>query len=230
MEQIHMREKIDLNKHKKNRKHSKKKNKQFTQMEAEKDIVIQSKGHKQSNASMKVPKAMDPLNMQEATALPVYTQKQWIADKDEVDDMNMKTAPSIAEIKMPGKDNKSGSDFKVVYDYDDPRYYENLQLSDGSEANKTNTTIIKLDKVDAKILDKSNTPVRAEANKTRIDPLGDERKSHNTEDMAKDFDKKSEDKPVHTKDDTIIETKNTKKTVDHDHTPGPLHSTDTGHG
>jgi hypothetical protein len=25
-----------------------------------------------------------------------------------------------------GKDNKSGSDFKVVYDYDDPRYYENL--------------------------------------------------------------------------------------------------------
>ena len=152
------------------------KNKQLTQVEAGKDIVIQSKGHKQSNTSISVPKAMDPLNMQEATALPVYTQKQWISDRDEVPDENMKTAPSIAEIKMPGNNTKS--DFKVIYDYDDPRYYENLQLSDGSGSDKTNTTVIKLDKIDPKALE--NTPARAEANKSSSELKKDDHKTHKT--------------------------------------------------
>jgi len=73
MTNIHMRENIHLNKHRKKHNKNMNKNKQLTQVEAGKDIVIQSKGHKQSNASISVPKAMDPLNMQEATALPVYT-------------------------------------------------------------------------------------------------------------------------------------------------------------
>ena len=75
----------------------------------------------------------------------------------------MKNAPSIAEIKMPAKQNKT--DFKVIYDYDDPRYYENIQIDDGSD--KVNTTVIKLDKVDSKVLDKTpaNT-TKVAANKT----------------------------------------------------------------
>jgi hypothetical protein len=55
----------------------------------------------------------------------------------------MKAGPSIAEIKLPSKENQTN--FKVIYDYDDPRYYENVQL-DEETANVTKTTI-KLDKV-----------------------------------------------------------------------------------
>jgi len=66
-----MRENIHLNKHKK--KHNKRKNKQLTQVDTEKDIVIQRKGQLAQNTTLNVPKAMDPLNKQEAAALPVYT-------------------------------------------------------------------------------------------------------------------------------------------------------------
>jgi hypothetical protein len=48
---------------------------------------------------------MDALNNNPSTSLPVYTQKKWIADSDEVPDENMKTSPSIADIKMPNKEN-----------------------------------------------------------------------------------------------------------------------------
>ena len=123
---------------------------------------------------------MDPLNKKEAAALPVYTQKQWIADKDEVPDENMKTAPSIAEIKMPSKSNKS--DFKVIYDYDDPRYYENLQLSDGSDK-PVNTTVIKLDKIDTKTLNQSK-PAIVEAKKDVQEPKDPEH-NHKTDEMSK---------------------------------------------
>jgi lysyl-tRNA synthetase class 2 len=52
-----------------------------------------------------------------------------------------------------------------IFDYDDPRYYENIQIDDGSD--KVNTTVIKLDKVDSKVLDKTpaNT-TKVAANKT----------------------------------------------------------------
>ena len=217
-----MRENIHLNKHKK--KHNKRKNKQLTQVDTEKDIVIQRKGQLAQNTTLNVPKAMDPLNKQEAAALPAYTQKQWIADKDEVPEENMKTAPSIAEIKMPTKNNNT--DFKVIYDYDDPRYYENLQLSDGSDKN-VNTTIIKLDKIDTNALNKTNnsTPAIVEAKK---DPTHQNEHDHKTDEMAKSFDKKVIDKSEHenhdggkklNKDDTIIETKNSKKKINNDHTP-----------
>lgn len=74
------------------------------QVDADKDIVIQRKdSHHSHSKKVSVPQPMDALNNKPSESLPVYTQKQWIADKDEVPDENMKTSPSIADIKMPSK-------------------------------------------------------------------------------------------------------------------------------
>jgi hypothetical protein len=54
----------------------------------------------------------------------------------------MKTSPSIAEIKMPAKEN--ATNFKVVYDYDDPRYYENANLQLNEDSANVTKSVIKL--------------------------------------------------------------------------------------
>ena len=63
-------------------------------LEAEKDIVI-SDPHKKAAV---VPQAMDVTMNHPAESLPVYTQKKWIPNKEEVDEENLKSKPTFAKI------------------------------------------------------------------------------------------------------------------------------------
>ena len=77
-------------------------------IEAEKDIVIQDP-HKKPAV---VPQAMDVTMNHPSASLPVYTQKKWIPNKDEVDEENLKSKPTFAKIQAP----KKGANFTVLPD------------------------------------------------------------------------------------------------------------------
>ena len=65
-------------------------------IEADKDIVI-SDPHKKAI----VPQAMDVTMNKPAESLPVYTQKKWIPNKEEIEEENLKKSPTFAKIKAP---------------------------------------------------------------------------------------------------------------------------------
>jgi hypothetical protein len=48
-----------------------------------------------------VPQAIDVTMNKPAESLPVYTQKKWIPNKDEIEEENLKTSPTFAKIKAP---------------------------------------------------------------------------------------------------------------------------------
>ena len=77
-------------------------------LEAEKDIVIQDPLKK----SAVVPQAMDVTMNHPSASLPVYTQKKWIPNKEEVDEENLKSKPTFAKIQAP----KKGANFTVLPD------------------------------------------------------------------------------------------------------------------
>lgn len=56
---------------------------------------------------------MDVTMNKPAETLPVYTQKKWIPNKDEIDEENLKTSPTFAKIEAP-KQNKTS--FTVLPD------------------------------------------------------------------------------------------------------------------
>ena len=71
-------------------------------LEAAKDIVI-SDPHK----AVAVPQAMDVTMNKPSETLPVYTQKKWVANKEELDEENLKNGPSFAKISAPKHTNVS---------------------------------------------------------------------------------------------------------------------------
>lgn len=67
------------------------------QVSADKDIVITDPHHSHPS----VPAPIDVTMNKPAETLPVYTQKKWIPNKDDVDEENLKTAPTFAKLEMP---------------------------------------------------------------------------------------------------------------------------------
>ena len=80
----------------------------------DKDIVISSGSNTSSSKNVTVPQAIDVTMNKPAESLPVYTQKKWIPNKEEVDDENIKTKPTFAKINPPKKQNASS--FTVLSD------------------------------------------------------------------------------------------------------------------
>jgi hypothetical protein len=62
-----------------------------------------------------VPQAMDVTMSRPAESLPVYTQKAWVPNKEDIDEENVKKAPTFAKVSAPSKQSKANS-FTVLPD------------------------------------------------------------------------------------------------------------------
>jgi len=69
-----------------------------------KDIVISKPNSTlQNKTTVQLPAAInnDLVNSSKVEALPVYAQKKWIPNKDELEIENIKNAPTFAKVKTP---------------------------------------------------------------------------------------------------------------------------------
>jgi len=71
-----------------------------------KDIIIHKKGAHNLNqlASIENLTVPAPINVQQvdkSEKLPVYTEKKWVPNRDDIEDVNMKDKPSIAKVVQP---------------------------------------------------------------------------------------------------------------------------------
>lgn len=71
-----------------------------------KDIIIHKKGahslnQLSSNENITVPAPINVQQVEKSEKLSVYTDKKWIPNREDIEDINMKDKPSIAKVIQP---------------------------------------------------------------------------------------------------------------------------------
>ena len=79
---------------------------------------------------------MDVTGQQPAEALPVYTEKKWIPNKDDIEQENLKSGPTFAKLKAPMHNTTS---FTVLPDAP----AENMVQTNASELQQLKTAVKK---------------------------------------------------------------------------------------